>query len=267
MYRFLQFIVFILINNLVLAQQQPSIPAMKTDTSFIKIYKLKVNLVKYSFKPNGVKFLVVHDNENTGMRAGFEYMRWSGGELIDSQYGGGRDYVFDYMDDPYRIDPNAIYTKIGVASRLKKDEYSTNEVEKAIVNAGEQIVNFYDPVATGYILTLHNNAHGGFGITSYLPGYELSSTADSVYIKPNMDPDDLIYVTEARLFNSFKKANVNVILQSKFSTNDGSLSFYAMENKIPYINVEVQHGHDDENLRLIEIAVKVLKEHGLVKEQ
>lgn len=267
MFRFLFFSLCVFANILVQAQTQSNILAVKTDTSAIQLYNLRINLVKYSFKPNGVKFLVVHDNENTGLKAGFEYMRWSGGEIIDSQYGGGRNYNFNYMDDPYHIDPNAIYTEIGVSSRLKKSEYSTNEVEKAIVNAGKQIVNFYDPIATGYILTLHNNANGGFGILSYLPGYDLSSTADSVYVNPNMDPDDLIYVTDARLFASFKKANVNVILQSKFSTNDGSLSFYAMDNKIPYINVEVQHGHDGENLRLIEIAVNGLKEYGLIKKE
>jgi len=247
------------------AQHPPVFGAMTTDSSFIKIYDLNVTLVKYSYKPNGIKFLVVHDNEDTGVKAGFDYIRWSGGELIDSQYGSVRDYNFNYMDDSYRIDPNAIYTEVGVNSRLKKNAYSSNEVEKAILKAGKQIVDFYDPKSTGYILTLHNNADGGFGISSYLPGYDLSSTADSVYINFAMDGDDLLYVTEPRLFSSLKKANVNVILQSKFVENDGSLSVYAMQNNIPYINVEVQHGHLDEHLRLIEIAVAALKEHGLVK--
>jgi len=68
-----------------------------------------------------------------------------------------------------------------------------------------------------------------------------------------------------KLFNSLKKANVNVMLQSKFVENDGSLSVYAMQNNIPYINVEVQHGHIDENLRLLEIAIAALKEHNLIK--
>jgi len=247
------------------AQHPPVFGAMTTDSSFIKIYDLNVTLVRYSYKPNGIKFLVVHDNEDTGVKAGFDYIRWSGGELIDSQYGSVRDYNFNYMDDSYRIDPNAIYNEVGVNSRLKKNAYSSNEVEKAILKAGKQIVDFYDPKSTGYILTLHNNADGGFGISSYLPGYDLSSTADSVYINFAMDGDDLLYVTEPRLFSSLKKANVNVILQSKFVENDGSLSVYAMQNNIPYINVEVQHGHLDEHLRLIEIAVAALKEHGLVK--
>ncbi len=249
------------------AQHPPVFAAMTTDSVFVKVADLNINLVKYSYKPNGIRFLVVHDNEDTGVKAGFDYIRWSGGELIDCQYGGVRDYNFTYMDDRYRIDPNAIYTEVGVNTRLKKDAYSSNEVEKAILDAGKQIVDFYDPKSTGYFLTLHNNADGGFGISSYLPGYDLSSTADSVYINFQMDNDDLLYVTEPKLFSTLKKANVNVILQSKFVSNDGSLSVYAMQNHIPYINVEVQHGHQDENLRLIELAIAALKEHGWLKKE
>ena len=257
---------FLMISS-VYAQHPPVFEAMTMDSTAINLYDLNINLVKYQYKPNGVKFLVVHDNEDTGVKAGFEYIRWSGGTLIDSQYGGVRDYTFTFMDDPYRIDPNAIYTEIGVNTRLKEDQNSSNEVEKSILDAGKKILDFYDPKSTGYILTLHNNGDGGFGISSYLPGYDLASTADSVFINFEMDGDDLIFVTEPRLFSSFKKANVNVILQSKFAENDGSLSVYAMQNNIPYINVEVQHGHFDENLRLIELSVAILKEFGLVKNE
>ncbi|MCZ4225071.1 hypothetical protein [Pedobacter rhodius] len=267
MFKIIPQIILALIAFVGYAQHPPVFDAMKTDSSFIKIYDLNINLVKYSYKPNGIRFLVVHDNEDTGVKAGFDYIRWGGGEIIDSQYGGVRDYNFTYMDDVYRIDPNAIYTERGINTRLKKDEFSSTEVEKALNAAGKQIIDFYDPKSLGYILTLHNNGDGGFGISSYLPGYDLSSAADSVYINFEMDGDDMLYVTDLKLFNSLKKANVNVMLQSKFVENDGSLSVYAMQNNIPYINVEVQHGHQEENLRLIELAVAVLKEHGLIRKE
>lgn len=267
MFKVVLSLILISASLLVQAQHPPVFAAMTSDSSFIKVADLDITLVKYSYKPNGVRFLVVHDNEDTGVKAGFDYIRWSGGELIDSQYGGVRDYTFTHMDDPYRIDPNAIYTETGVKTRLKKSAYSSGEVEKYILDAGKQIVNFYDPKSTGYFLTLHNNGDGGFGISSYLPGYDLASTADSVHINFEMDGDDLLLVTEPRLFTSLKKANVNVILQSKFAENDGSLSVYAMINNIPYINVEVQHGHQQQNLELIEIAIAALKEHGLIKKE
>ncbi|MGY3053978.1 hypothetical protein ACVWYG_002180 [Pedobacter sp. UYEF25] len=258
-------LVFLLcIGYAVRAQFPPVFPAMKTDTSKIKIGNLNINLVKYSYKPNGVRFLVVHDNEDTGVRAAFEYIRWSGGELIDSQYGSVRNYNFIYMDDPYHIDPNAIYTEIGVKTRLKMDPYSSSEAGDKIISAGKQILSFYDVEKTGYLLTLHNNSDGAFGINSYATEGELASTADSLYISPRWDVDDMLLVTDLALFNYLKKADVNVVLQSKFAENDGSLSIYAMLNHIPYINVEVQHGHQFEHLQLIEFAIAALKSQNYI---
>ncbi|WP_354356005.1 hypothetical protein [Pedobacter sp. UYP30] len=231
----------------------------------MKIGNLNINLVKYSFKPNGVRFLVVHDNEDTGVKAAFEYIRWSGGELIDSQYGSIRNYNFMYMDDAYHIDPNAIYTDIGVKTRLKMDPNSSVEVADKIIAAGKQILSFYDAARTGYILTLHNNSDGAFGIKSYATEGELASTTDSLYISPHWDPDDMLLVTKVALFNYLKKADVNVVLQSKFAENDGSLSIYGTLNNIPYINVEVQHGHQYEHLQLIEYALAALKSQNLIK--
>jgi hypothetical protein len=68
----------------------------------------------------------------------------------------------------------------------------------------------------------------------------------------------MILVTEKAIFNLLKQENVNVVLQSPFAADDGSLSIYAMQHKIPYINVEVQHGHLEENLRLIKISAAAL---------
>ncbi|MNY25704.1 hypothetical protein D3C86_1595040 [compost metagenome] len=75
-----------------------------------------------------------------------------------------------------------------------------------------------------------------------------------------MDPDDLILVTEKVLFSKLKKENVNVVLQHQEAEDDGSLSIYAMKNNIPYLNVEVQHGHLEDNLMLIEAGVRALRE-------
>ncbi len=265
MFRLLFLICLLATSHAANAQFPPVFPAMKMDTSKMKIGSLNINLVKYAYKPNGVRFLVVHDDEDTGVKAAFEYIRWSGGEIIDSQYGNVRNYNFIYMDDPYHIDPNAIYTEVGVKTRLKMDPLSSGEVAEKIVAAGKQILLFYDVAKTGYILTLHNNTDGAFGINSYATDGELASTTDSLYISPRWDPDDMLLVTEVTLFNYLKKADVNVILQSTFAQNDGSLSIYAMQNNIPYINVEVQHGHQYEHLQLIEYAIAALKSLKYIK--
>jgi hypothetical protein len=243
------------------AQLHPPIfEGILIDTTKIQINDFPINLVRYSFGKPTVSFLAIHDDEDTGIKAAFEFIRFSGGTIIDSQYGGVRNFKFLNDGEEFQTDPNSIYTKRGIPLGIAKYGFVDDDVVNHLERTGKTILKTYDPEKLGYVFTLHNNGDGGFGIASYLKGYELESAADSVYINFQMDADDLIFVTELPLFDKLKAANVNVALQSKNATDDGSLSIYAMKKKLPYINVEVQHGHIEENLRLIEIAVKALHE-------
>lgn len=243
------------------SQHPPVFEGMLTDTAFIQLNDLSVNLVKYSYRAPKINFLAIHDDEDTGIKAAFEYIMFSGGTVIDCQYGDVRNFKFSYNGADFQTDPNSIYSYGGVVLALDKYKNTDNdEVVRQLQEAGKKILNYYNAKKHGYIFTLHNNGDGGFGINSYLPGNDLEKTADSVYVNPGMDPDDLILVTETGLFNHLKKQNVNVILQSEEGPDDGSLSVYAMYNKIPYINVEVQHGHQQVHLELIEKAIKALFE-------
>lgn len=242
------------------AQHPPVFEGMTTDTSYIVLGDMEVNLVKYSYGEPSIHFLAIHDNEDTGVKAAFQYIGINGGTIVDCQYGGVRNFKFDIDDETYQTDPNSIYTPKGVMAGLEKYDNSSDEVIEELEQAGKRIMKYYNPQKHGYIFTLHNNADGGFGITSYLKGYDLDGTADSLHINFQMDPDDMVLVTEIDLFNRLKKENVNVVLQSLKAPDDGSLSIYAMQNKIPYVNVEVQHGHIDEHLNLINICAMVLAE-------
>ena len=241
------------------AQHPPVFDGMKTDTLFLDMHTLPLKIVKYSYGKPNVNFLVIHDNEDTGVKAAFEYIRFSGGSVYDSQYGDVRNYNFSYQGRKYQIDPNKLYSEYGVMEGLEYYGAVHPEVSAKLNTAAERILKFYNPGEPNYIFTLHNNTDGAFGINSYLRGRELELVADSLHINFNMDPDDLILVTDLKLFNAFKQQNINVVLQSRDAADDGSLSLYAMQKNIPYINVEVQHGHQLENLQLIEIAVKTLK--------
>lgn len=242
------------------AQQHPPVfDGMKIDTTKIEWNNLKVNLIKYSYGKPNINFLAVHDDEDTGVKAAFEYIQFSGGSIIDCQYGGGRNLKFSHQGNNFITDPNSIYTYEGIVMRLFKFGNADNdEVFKKLEQISNTILDTYHAKKQGYFFTLHNNAEEGFGISSYLKENELGSTADSVFINPLMDADDLIFVTDVKLFHALKIANVNCVLQSADAPDDGSLSVYAMQKNIPYINVEVQHGHQDEHLRLIEIAIKAL---------
>lgn len=242
------------------AQHPPVFAGMSIDTNYLNMHSLPLKLVKYSYGKPNVNFLVIHDNEDTGVKAAFEFIQFSGGSIVDCQYGDIRNYKFQYQNSTYQIDPNRIYSDYGVMAGLEEYGHTNQEVMADLRIAANEILDYYAPGKLDYIFTLHNNTDGAFGIASYLKGYELELVADSLHINFNMDPDDLILVTDLNLYNRIKKENVNVVLQSKDAADDGSLSLYAMQHKIPYINVEVQHGHQLVHLQLIEIAVKALKE-------
>ena len=240
------------------AQHPPVFEGMTTDSAYVTLGDLDVSLINYKYSDQNIHFLAIHDDEDTGVKAAFRYISDNGGTLLDCQYGGVRNYKFIYEEEEYQTDPNSIYTKKGIKAGLQKYGIWDDNVILELEKAGKTILNTYNPKKAGYIFTLHNNADGGFGVSSYLKGYELEGTADSVHINFEMDNDDMLLVTELEIFNLLKKENVNVVLQSQDAVDDGSLSIYAMQNKIPYINAEVQHGHIDEHLRLIKLGAKVL---------
>jgi len=240
------------------AQHPPIFEGIQIDSTNLLLNDLPISLVKYSYSTPNINFLAIHDNEDTGVKAAFEYIRYSGGSIVDCQYGSARNFRFFYDDEEFQIDPNGIYSKAGIVKGLEKYGRADRQVVKQLEQISKTILNTYSETDPPYLFTLHNNADGGFGISSYLQGYELEGYADSLHINFQMDNDDLILVTDIALFNRLKLDNVNVILQSTEAPDDGSLSVYAMKNNIPYINVEVQHGHFTENLQLIEIATKAL---------
>ncbi|MEJ7676319.1 MAG: hypothetical protein WKG06_00245 [Segetibacter sp.] len=49
--------------------------------------------------------------------------------------------------------------------------------------------------------------------------------------------------------------NVNAI------EDDGSLSVYAARHNIPYVNVEAQHEHSEEQLALLRLLEDIIKEY------
>ncbi|RZK46995.1 MAG: hypothetical protein EOO94_01635, partial [Pedobacter sp.] len=207
---------------------------MDKDTLKITISDLPLNLVKYSYG-TGVNFLVIHDSEDTGVQAALEYIKKNSGSLIDSQYGNTRNFKFLCEDKAHETDPNSIYTRSGIYSGLVKYSAWQQTAANHLEVTARSILKFYAPEKNGYIFTLHNNLDSGFNILSYLPGNGLEQAASEVHVNPDMDPDDLIFVTRKEHFEHLKARNINVVLQSEDAPNDGSLSIYAMYMDIPYI--------------------------------
>lgn len=260
-------IAFICLCPGIVHSQQDSVPEFLESVSFVFPNKT-VDILKSNYKKANLNFLILHDNENTGVRAAHAFCKINGGSLTELQYGNTRNITFGSRRSLLSFDPNQIFNDVGAYLSLKRHSKGREDslaVQKAR-DLARLALKVYNPDTSGYIITLHNNSDGKFSIESYLEGNYLHGTADSVYINPAMDPDDLVLVTDPAFFNFLKQQNVNVVLQSPTGPADGSLSVYAQVNKIPYFNIEVQHGHLAENIRLIYVVESMFKTMGINEE-
>ena len=107
---------------------------------------------------------------------------------------------------------------------------------------------------------MHNNTDVNYTIKSYLPGGDEAQNTAQIHINPDMDVDDFVYTTDLGFFEKLRARNINVILQDNEKyVNDGSLSVYCGKKGIPYINIEAQKGHFDEQLFLIKEVMAILQ--------
>ncbi len=228
---------------------------LRQDSVRFMLRNKAVDVIKTTYSENGIKFLVVHDDENTGVEAAHQFMALNGGIITELKYGNVRNIKFDL--DSFtncEFDPNSMFTNTGAYKSLDKHASVSQEAIDLVKNLGDSVFQIYAGEKPAYIITLHNNTDSNYSIKSYLKENYLGTTAEDVFINPESDPDDLVFVTDRFFFDYLKERNVNTALQSRFAPNDGSLSVYAAMAYIPYINVEVQDGHVDENRRLIGIV-------------
>jgi len=222
-----------------------------------------VEVVKSAYEEPGLSFLVLHDDENTGVEAAHDFCKAGGGSIVELQYGEERNITFGYRKTKFSFDPNQMFNNAGTYKTLRK--YSVNrpvaETISLVRALAFEVLNTYNPDSLGYFITLHNNTEGRFSIASYQHDPLLKGVADSVYINQEMDEDDLILVTEPVFFSYLKARSINTVLQSE-NAKDGSLSVYAQTNRIPYVNIEVQDGHLQEHLRLIQVVDTMFKDIG-----
>lgn len=236
--------------------------AVKTDTIAFRLNDSTVNIVRHIYGNDSIRFLSVHDDENTGVEAAVDYLREHGGSLVELQYGNERNITFNLRNsvDKCIFDPNGMFTDTGAYRTLDKHARVTPESVAAIRALGDKVLETYACDTLGYIVTMHNNTEGLYSIRYYLPGKLMDTAAIRVHINPRLDPDDFVFVTEPYFFDYLKKRDINVVLQSPDAPNDGSLSVYAAMQKIPYVNIEVQDGHFREHRDLVDTVATMLRE-------
>jgi hypothetical protein len=199
----------------------------------------------------------------TGIEAAEDYLFENSGFLVKLKHNGNRLLDFEFRCNIYNIDPNRIFTPKGIKDNLAKkyalpvaktvDSFATAMLENYIVNKK-------------LIVALHNNTENKFSILSYKKGQVEAANAAKFYINTTMDSDDFIITTDTSIYRKIKEKNINVVLQSSRAKDDGSLSIYTQKNKIPYINIEAQHGHFYEQREILYAIKDIIESYKEVVE-
>ena len=208
----------------------------------------------------------VHDDENTSVRAGKVVIRESGGRLIELTHSGKRLVEFRLNEQTYRFDPNRIFTEEGIRSTLTRQGNYSEAARAVVRDFAQQFVEAFALNRQPVIIALHNTGNGGLSINSYQPNRELNRAAAGVHESSSRSPGDFFYVTDQRLFVWLKARDFNVMLQDNTNVpDDGSMSVYFARQGIPYLNIEANNDHLQEQIEMVRAARQMLLELGLVQ--
>lgn len=210
----------------------------------------------------GVQFIHLHENERTSVEAAGNMLeRFKKGCFVTWQSQGDRYVRFKLNGKTHRMDPNRIYSPAGRRMTLSDSGSYTMEAAKAVKAVADHFLENYVK-GRRLLVAFHNNTEdGGFTIHGYEKGGDYARDAKLVYTNPGKDEDDFFYTTELKIFNYIKAKGFNVVLQENDKvTEDGSLSVYAAKNNIPYLNLEAQHGHLEEQLEMIALVQDLVRD-------
>lgn len=237
------------------------------DVSYIKTYAIgetSVSVIEQCCYPchPGVLFVNLHDNEKTSVKAAQKYLSVIGGRLINIQNNGERLINFKLGRLNYTFDPNRIFSAAGIDSTITilSLQYNANAAKEVSKFSKSLITNYID--SSNLIISLHNNRDSSLSVLTYKNDSVTNKGSGTAFINPKMDIDDFILTTDISLFNRIKEKNINVVLENIDAINDdGSLSVYAARHNIPYLNVEAEHEHSEEQLRMLTTLEDIIKEY------
>jgi hypothetical protein len=241
------------------AQPPQAPPEFVTERVALRLGDSEVTLEAHT-AGEGPAFLVLHDSEDTAVAAGLEILRARGGRLVDLLAGGERFVAFAWQGRTWFFDPNRIFTDAGAEATLRaQNGNAPPEVLAEVRRFAEAVLAAHGAGALRLLVTLHNNTGGDYSAADYAPGGSRAGAAAAVHLPAAADPDDFFFVTDRRLFDALAAEGFSVVLQNnEQATDDGSLSVWAARRGIPYVNVEAEHGHREQQVRMLEALVRSL---------
>lgn len=242
---------------------------------------------------NDRTFVVTHNNEQKGLDAAKQMIAENHGRLVEvvSNYKDGfkltqnevnqkNFYRYLYFGEGrYCVDPNRIYTKVGVRGKLSLCETVPPEYVDEIYRFGQELLAIVTKNKTHrLIIGVHNNTTvpGALSVDTWHSGSE-APTAIGIYKSSDklgstkITDDEFVLVTNLSLYNQFfnwstrTKTPCNIALQKdradliEGGLDDGSMSIYfgmtlfgSSGRPYSYINVEAggkENAADNDNAK------------------
>jgi hypothetical protein len=242
-----------------------------TQTIFLGETAIKINV----YEKNGgsrITFIAPHHNEKIGREIAKELIEKNGGRLVeieslDESGNPARQLKFSFQGSSYSVDPNRIFTENG---RRCGDLAEINETVKTFADGLLKMILAPNASSLRYgekfLVAVHNNGDVDNAKTDAARARDLTAQAfikygvnpleafgafhdqaDGVYISnTEPDADNFILLSTPAFINFFAAKGFNVVVQksgAKLQTqdcavDDGSLSIYAGQRNIQYINLE-----------------------------
>lgn len=198
----------------------------------------------------GNVFIVLHDDENTGVEAMNTILKSQKSSFIELRASGTRLIPFRLNGRSYKFDPNRIFTPAGIRKTLANNGGTSPAAEKAVAELANRITGMLEKFDT--VIAVHNNRRG-YSLQDYLPGGTYAADAADVHWVKGTSPNDFYFVVERDDFEALKAKGINVVLQSAATvTDDGSLSVYCQQKGIRYLNCEAFDGHLSQQIFMLE---------------
>ena len=199
----------------------------------------------------GLRYLNLHENEQTSVEAARAVLRTTPGSLIELHAGGRRLVVFRDGLRPFAFDPNRIFTDAGLVATLRRHGSDTPAARAAVQGLRAAVLALLDGAPDEAVVALHNNGAGAYSVHAYGPGGVHAADGRAVAVNPACAPQDFFLVTRRALFDALGARGFNVVLQSEQPADDGSLAVWFQRQGRAYVNVEALHGHVQEQQRML----------------
>ena len=218
----------------------------------VRLGHSSVELVVRGNERGGLRYLNLHENEQTSVEAAAALLAHGAGTLIELRSRRRRLVAFWIGWRPHVFDPNRIYTDAGLEQTLRQFASWTPAARAAVQALRDAVLALIDGAPDEPIVALHNNGAGRYSIHAYELGGEHAADALAVAVGSARASEDFFLVTRRPLFEHLRERGFNVVLQTERPGDDGSLSVWFGRQRRAYVNVEALHGHLHEQQRMLE---------------